>query len=100
MSLSYDATLQQLALLHPQPKERAEPLEEGIYVRLAAFKETTLALSRDLQLPLTVAQSRKEESMRRLSSCGLTGLVNATITLSSKGDGGMSNPRGLPSQVE
>lgn len=34
--------MQQLALLHPQFRERAEPLDEGIYVRFAAFRDTTV----------------------------------------------------------
>ena len=35
-SFSYVVTVQQLALLHPHVKERVEPLDEGIYVRLVA----------------------------------------------------------------
>lgn len=97
MSFSYAATLQQLALLHPQPKERAEPLEEGIYVRLAAVRDTTLVLSKDLQLPLT--ESQQEESRQRLSSCGRTGLDSATITVSSRGDGGIGNLTAPTDQV-
>lgn len=67
--MSYVATVQQLALLHPQLRERAEPLDEGIYVRLAVFRDTTAAPSRLGWLsPAQEADSRKLESKHRLRS--------------------------------
>lgn len=32
--------MQQLALLHPQDRERTEPLDDGIYVKLTLRNET------------------------------------------------------------
>lgn len=44
--------MQQLVLLHPQFRERAEPLDEGIYVRFAALRVTTAVARTGAWLPL------------------------------------------------
>lgn len=36
--------MQQLALLNPQFREWAEPLDEGIYFRFAALRDTTVVV--------------------------------------------------------